>query len=117
MANSGLLTTHFDIHHTLRDILELSVGRSASQSLPSTEYGQSLLERLENRTCVEAGGMSGYCSCSNGFLHVDSDHPDITVLAETIVTDINKYLADNQYEECMELSLEKLKQDDVKEVP
>ena len=92
------------------------MGISASRSLPTTEFGESLFERLDNRTCLEAGVMSGYCSCSNGALHVDSDHPHITNLAETIVTDINKYLADNEFQDCMELSLEKLKQDDVKEV-
>ena len=60
--------------------------------------------------------MSGYCSCSNGALHVDSDHPHITTLAETIVTDINKYLADNEFLDCMELSLKSLKEGEIKEV-
>ena len=52
--------------------------------------------------------MGGYCSCRNGFLDVESDHPEIVTLAESILTDINQYLAENQLDFCMKLSLESM---------
>ena len=116
MNNSILLTTHYDVHHTLRDILALTSGRAASESLPRTKYGQSLFERLDNRGCLEAGVMAGYCSCRNGFFKVDSNHPDILDMAESILADINLYLTENQLDFCMQLSLESMKFEDAKKV-
>ena len=111
-----LLTTHYDVHHTLRDILSLSAGGSTTESLPRIKYGQSLFERLANRSCLEAGVMAGYCSCRNGFFQVDSDHPDIGDMAESILADINLFLTENHLDFCMKLSLESMKFEDAKKV-
>ena len=101
---------------SFRDILNLSVGSSATESLAKPTHGQSLFERLANRSCLEAGVMAGYCSCRNGFFQVDSDHPDIGDMAESILADINLFLTENQLDFCMKLSLESMKFEDAKKV-
>ena len=98
----------------LRDILDLSVGRPASESLRQTRYGESLFERLSNRSCLEAGLIAGYCTCANGMISMDNDQPSIRIMAETVLDDINQYLAENQMDHCMELTLKSLKEDDEK---
>ena len=98
----------------LRDILDLSVGRPASESLRQTRYGESLFERLNNRSCLEAGLLAGYCTCANGMISMDNDQPSIRIMAETVLDDINQYLAENQMDHCMELTLKTLKEDDEK---
>ena len=52
--------------------------------------------------------MGDHCSCRNGFLSVESDHPEIVSLAESILTDINQYIGENQLDFCMKLSLDSM---------
>ena len=65
-ANQHKLTSNYDIHLTLTDILEGSF--KTSQKLTShSGFGQSLfLEVPRNRSCEDAGIPLHYCACEHG---------------------------------------------------
>ena len=67
IQNTKFLTTNFDVHLMLRDILALSLGKSSKDlfSERKTQAGVSLFSEVTNRTCQEAGVPQLYCSCNN----------------------------------------------------
>ena len=94
MANSKFLTTNFDVHLMLQDILAQSLGKSQEELFPErkTQFGVSLFEEVTNRTCKEAGVPLMYCSCDMDQQKMDPDDPLILSIANGVLADINQYL-------------------------
>ena len=94
MKNTKFLTSNFDVHLMLRDILALSLGKSTTDlfSERKTQAGVSLFSELTNRTCQEAGVPLMYCCCNNGREKVQPDDPIILAIASGVLEDINQYL-------------------------
>ena len=94
VKNSKFLTSNFDVHLMLRDILALSLGKSTKDLFAErkTEAGVSLFSEVTNRTCQEAGVPLLYCSCNNGREKMDPNDPIIAALANGVLDDINQYL-------------------------
>ena len=67
--NSRMLTSHFDLHHTLLDLMDLDTLKNYSllKRSPDEEdsgQGRSLFLRMStNRTCQEAGIPQKHCAC------------------------------------------------------
>ena len=102
VKNSKFLTSNFDVHLMLRDILALSLGKSTKDLFAErkTEAGVSLFSEVTNRTCQEAGVPLLYCSCNNGREKMESDDPIILSIANGVLDDINQYLRWDDIYEC-----------------
>ncbi|XP_026744249.1 uncharacterized protein LOC113505644 isoform X2 [Trichoplusia ni] len=87
--NRDVLTTPFDIHTTLLDVLGLKK-RSSKHKIPGSDLRRalSLLEPIpESRSCAEAGIMPHWCACTKWFNVSISDpmyNHIATLLAEFI---------------------------------
>ena len=94
ITNTKLLTTNFDVHLMLRDILALSLGKSTAELFAErkTQAGVSLFSEVTNRTCQEAGVPLLYCCCNNGREKSAPDDPIILAIANGVLDDINQYL-------------------------
>ena len=101
VKNTKFLTSNFDGHLMLRDILALSLGKSTKDLFAErkTQVGVSLFSEVTNRTCQEAGVPLLYCSCNNGREKMKSYDPIILSIANGVLDDINQYLRwDDIYE-------------------
>ena len=94
MKNTKFLTTNFDVHLMLRDILSLSLGKSTKELFAErkNKLGVSLFSEVTNRTCQEAGVPLMYCCCNNGREKMEPDDPIILAIANGVLDDINQYL-------------------------
>ena len=102
--NSKRLTTTFDIHETLNDILNFNseVKPVASEST----RGISLFQEIpQNRTCEHAGINPHCCLCMEQ-TYVDKDSLLSLRIAEGVVSHINNILSSSQL--CANLSLESI---------
>ena len=97
MKNTKFLTTNFDVHLMLQDILGLSVGQTRQELFPerSNKLGTSLFEAVTNRSCQEAGVPLLYCSCDMDQQNLQPDDPLIVSIANGVLADINQYLRYN----------------------
>lgn len=90
-TNSHVLTSHFDIYHTLRHMISLN-----NYTKSRDKKGESLLltnvARL-NRTCAQAGIPLHYCPCTE-FKSVLIDDTQVVKVTEEVVNYINKLLSD-----------------------
>uniref|UniRef100_A0A7M5WIC9 Uncharacterized protein n=2 Tax=Clytia hemisphaerica TaxID=252671 RepID=A0A7M5WIC9_9CNID len=83
-ANQHVLTSHFDVHWTLKHIL----------SYPNVEEkrtaGQSLFTKIDPkaRTCKQSGVPQKYCFCMKT-TRIDSNSTQAFKIAETVVSFIN----------------------------
>ena len=94
VKNTKFLTSNFDVHLMLRDILSLSVGKSTKDlfSDRKTQAGVSLFSEVTNRTCREAGVPLLYCCCNNSKEIMKPDDPIIVAIANGVLQDLNLYL-------------------------
>ena len=94
VKNTKFLTSNFDGHLMLRDILALSLDKSSKDlfSERKTQAGVSLFSEVTNRTCQEAGVPLMYCSCNNGREKMEPDDPVILSIANGVLDDLNQYL-------------------------
>ena len=94
VKNTKFLTSNFDGHLMLRDILALSLDKSSKDlfSERKTQAGVSLFSEVTNRTCQEAGVPLMYCCCNNGREKMEPDDPIILSIANGVLDDINEYL-------------------------
>ena len=104
-ANTGVLTSHFDVHWTLKHIL------SYPEIEKNPNFGQSLFTKIDpkKRTCKQAGIPSKYCFC----LKTEKVSPTTTQaksLAQKALEFINmKILAEPVPKDlCAELTLKKV---------
>ena len=94
IKNTKFLTSNFDGHLMLQDILALSLGKSTKELFAErkNKLGVSLFSEVGNRTCQEAGVPLMYCCCNNGREKMEPDDPIIMAIAEGVLEDINQYL-------------------------
>ena len=94
VKNTKFLTTNYDVHLMLRDILSLSVGKSTKDLFGErkTQAGVSLFSEVTNRTCQEAGVPLLYCCCKNSREKIEPDDPIILSIANGVLDDLNVYL-------------------------
>ncbi|XP_068235936.1 uncharacterized protein [Palaemon carinicauda] len=104
-VNTKRLTSNFDVHITLIDILNQAYGnleeRSFTPTLPN--HGQSLFKEIsENRTCSEAGIPDHYCACEDT-KEVDPLDPYLLRAAGVCIEVINNGL--ETFPDCVPLKL------------
>ena len=94
VKNTKFLTSNFDGHLMLRDILALSLGNSTNElfSARKNQLGVSLFSEVTNRTCQEAGVPLMYCCCNNGREKMEADDPIILAIAKGVLDDLNQYI-------------------------
>ena len=109
VKNTKFLTSNYDVHLMLRDILALSLGKSTTElfSERQTQAGVSLFSEVTNRTCQEAGVPLLYCSRKNGIEKIEPDDPIILAIAGGVLADINHYLSGLEF--CQPLTLDSVK--------
>ncbi|CAD5227841.1 unnamed protein product [Bursaphelenchus xylophilus] len=109
--NKGRLTTPFDLHPTLLDILHFpSVEMLKTPQDPAKNRELSLFREVpESRTCEQAGIASHWCTCLSWEDAFKSDQQKelSTLLAEGIVKTINDYTKPER-KLCSEIRLEKV---------
>ncbi|CAI4223996.1 unnamed protein product [Auanema sp. JU1783] len=116
--NVKLLTTFWDFHVTLRDIIDFSSHQSwhklADNNLTAlgeadkrwrtySNRGRSLLHPLPDRTCVEAAVPEEYCVC-NIEKPISAADDKIRMSADVIMKHINDML--KPYPQCSQLTIE-----------
>ncbi|XP_069997397.1 uncharacterized protein [Penaeus vannamei] len=102
-VNVHRLTTPFDLHPTMQDILHFSGARLGQL----TERGISLFSQVpSSRTCADAFVEPHWCACLN-WEPVDVANERVQRAAVALVHYINTYLAPHR-SLCHELSLEKI---------
>lgn len=111
MVNEGRLTTPFDVHKTLLDLMYMAEITDDKIKKRSTEFysherGISLfLEIPRNRTCRMAGIDPTWCAC-NDEVPVDSSSPLVVAAVKFITHEINRILM--PYPECHKLELDEI---------
>ncbi|KAK5972179.1 Elongation factor Tu [Trichostrongylus colubriformis] len=106
--NKDRLTTPFDIHATLMDVLHLPEDLTTVQD--TTNRSLSLFRPIpEDRTCAQAGVEPHWCTCLNwqNALSAPEDQAVANQLALAIVDVINRQLKD-VFHLCAVLSLDEL---------
>ena len=101
-ANTGALTSHFDVHWTLKHIL------SYPEIEKNPNFGQSLFTKIDpkTRTCKQAGIPSKYCFCLKT-KKISHDTAQAKSLAQKALKFINKKISDQPVPKklCAELTL------------
>ncbi|XP_059160872.1 uncharacterized protein LOC131944334 [Physella acuta] len=101
--NTHRLTTHYDVHATLQDLLYFK----ASGIVPLTprKHGTSLFNVIpESRTCEDIPIPLEYCLCNQAQMQVVSLHPNTTNgLGELLLKKIN---SKRNKDKCVELKLQ-----------
>lgn len=104
--NRKLLTTPFDIHATLEDILYLSQKKSLKKPLHSRAI--SLFDKIpENRSCANAYIEPHWCSCLNWQSINDTTSEEVFRAANTVIESINRY-TQNYRKICETLTLDEI---------
>ena len=103
-ANSKVLTSHYDIHQTLRHLLALGIGEKAVASLYSgkTSPGRSLLQPLGSRSCSGAGVPLQFCSCPQ--VQVVLEEEVVGPLVKAVMEDVHDILG--PLEDCQRLHVD-----------
>ena len=109
-VNSERLTTPFDIHQTLVDILRIQkTGRATSlrNKNGSLRRGLSLLNEVPtNRTCRDAGIEPHWCACLD-WKTTDTSNEEVMEASQHLVTYINRMLQPHD-QLCAKLHLKKV---------
>ncbi|KAG8228886.1 hypothetical protein J437_LFUL007623 [Ladona fulva] len=110
------LTTAFDLHETLKDLLDPEASIS-SESL--ARRSKELLKRYgtrgislflpipEGRTCKDAGITPNWCSCHSGEKKIDTEEPMAIAAAGALVDKVNAFL--EPYPQCTRRELVAIK--------
>ncbi|KAE9553335.1 hypothetical protein FO519_003448 [Halicephalobus sp. NKZ332] len=103
VANADRLTSPFDIHASLMDLLDLPDDLESMQN--SSERSLSIFRPIpEDRTCAQAGIEPHWCTC----LSWQEGKEEVSkMLAEAVVQTINGYTAEER-KLCANLKLHKL---------
>lgn len=105
--NTRRLTTVFDAHETIKDILNKNFipQKINVQNIPR---GISLFSKIPpSRTCLQAGIPDEHCACYSSF-NISTDDPGVKKIGPIIVNYINKILSDVQ-QKCQKLTLREIK--------
>ncbi|KAI8787986.1 hypothetical protein BgiBS90_010654 [Biomphalaria glabrata] len=103
--NSGRLTTHFDTHATLQDLLYFH--SSGDIPLRKPKHGISLFKEVsKNRTCSDIPIPADFCVCGQQAMNsVDVDSDASKLLAKKVMESINDK---RDSDLCHELKLDKI---------
>ncbi|XP_066907474.1 uncharacterized protein [Halyomorpha halys] len=108
-ANRRRLTTHFDLHETLLDLIDLSnlqdeviIERTNNLNHYARRGISLFLPVPENRTCEDAGITENWCTCYTS-KSVSASEPLVKKAAEALVNYMNSLLKDHH--ECSELNV------------
>jgi len=86
--NAKYLTSHYDIHQTLRDILRMANNSAESDfRLQPASHGSSLFTDFGSRTCKQADVPEEFCSCSDGLTQLDPKREDLRELTVAVLKD------------------------------
>ncbi|XP_066929125.1 uncharacterized protein [Clytia hemisphaerica] len=109
-VNQKRLATPFDVHQTLKDILEGNY--RGGQLKYKTQRGISLFDEIPwNRTCTTAGIPQLYCPCYNKPKETVIDTPLSKKLADIMVQHINLMLSKRKLNvKCATLKLDSIRQ-------
>ncbi|XP_066914967.1 uncharacterized protein [Clytia hemisphaerica] len=103
--NSEVLTTPYDMHVTLKHILDLT------KSPVKHTYGKSLFQNIvkHNRTCADAGVPFTWCVCTE-FVPVQKNNGQVLNVAKEMVKTINNKLTSKpeSRDRCVELELDSI---------
>jgi hypothetical protein len=106
-TNVNRLTTPFDIHDTLEDILHLQMHGFSHKQKHSRAI--SLFSKIpEDRSCADAFIEPHWCSCLIWRTINDTSSEEVVRAAKAVVTSINKFTQDYR-EMCHELKVEEIK--------
>ncbi|ENN76196.1 hypothetical protein YQE_07164, partial [Dendroctonus ponderosae] len=105
-ANVRRLTTPFDLHETLKDLLDARGLESPNLALNELKRGYSLFARIpKTRTCQEAEIESHWCTCQESRA-VPPNNAQVVKAANFAVVTMNQFL--KGYAQCASLTLEKI---------
>lgn len=104
-ANQHYLTTPYDLHLTLKQILYLNDTETVSTQLTSCPQCQSLLTTLpNNRSCEDAAIVPFWCTCPNPpFAIISSDEPLVQLAVQALMVWLNDVA--NEHVFCAQLTL------------
>ena len=88
--NRNRLSSHFDVHETLRDLMYLKEGARKAGTVK--ERGISLFREIpKERTCAEAGIPGEFCVCGR-FYETKLTHGMYFLLASTLLDEVNSFV-------------------------
>lgn len=108
-TNRDRLSSFYDFHMTLRDILEMSGGKDASDKLANVNCPacQSLFKELPaNRSCEDAGISKHWCTCSD-FRETDVASSPVKKAVNHILEMVNEELSEHL--KCAKLKLKSIR--------
>lgn len=106
--NTNRLTTAFDIHQTISDILTQSIDQPSKSFIKNKARGISLFQPVpSDRSCADAWVPESYCPCYTSVVVDVTNNPVIDSIAAAMVQDINKLFS--HLPECVELTLHKVR--------
>ncbi|KAK2142660.1 hypothetical protein LSH36_926g00042 [Paralvinella palmiformis] len=89
MRNKEQLSTPFDIHETLKTVLDIY---NAEKPIRYSDRGISLLNSIpSNRTCASAGIALHWCTCMQ-YEYLDVEEKKVKDIAEHVVSQLNDKL-------------------------
>lgn len=107
--NRDRLSSFYDFHMTLKDILSMSAGKEAAEKLAAVNCPscQSLFDLLPfNRTCEEAGISKHWCTCSD-FKETETTSPSVKKAVKHIIERVNADLS--EHPKCAKLKLKQIR--------
>ena len=91
--NAHRLTTPFDVHETLLNLINLT---AQGNSVPGLKRGLSLFEEIpQNRTCRDATIAEQWCTCHRD-KPIDVNDKHLQVAAQFVVAKINHFLSSHR---------------------
>ncbi|EDW49609.1 uncharacterized protein LOC6619204 [Drosophila sechellia] len=107
--NKNRLTSPYDIHATLRHILELDTPKDKLPRPDGCSSCHSVFEEVDwSRNCSQAGIEEHWCAC-NSFSDVPTTDPSARSMSTQLVEAINKYVASKKgTERCSRLKLNRI---------
>uniref|UniRef100_A0A8R1I1S3 Uncharacterized protein n=1 Tax=Caenorhabditis japonica TaxID=281687 RepID=A0A8R1I1S3_CAEJA len=122
LDNKYKLTSNFDIHKTLHDIVHMRLGKDKTDSLNNDNgRGISLFDAISStRTCYEANIPENFCMCMTDVSNVTSPLPNVTKKnaseqKKDQFDTLKGWLKKEKLEECVDISSLET-QDDFKEM-
>lgn len=104
-TNTRRLTSTFDLHVTMMDIMYQRYADLSAQPTPFL-HGQSLFRVVPlNRTCEDASVPEHFCACQHS-TEVDAEDPRLKPVAQFVVKKINEGL--QAFPKCAPLKLKKI---------
>lgn len=105
-SNSERLTTPYDLHITLRHILNLSVGKRIEKVAVGCPNCKSLFDEIPQRSCSDVRIPRDSCPCS--LKELSTSQEVVKLAAQHAVEDLNRKLKLIEGENCSMLTLKEI---------